>query len=499
MKRQDEVRFMDQRYVLSYDFGTGSVKGALVTMKGEVAAVCTTPYPLLTPQPGWAEQSPTDYWNAVCTVTRGVLKNAGVRPECVAGMAFGTMWKGIIPIDAEGNVLHNSIIWLDARAEDQARRLNEWAGAVKFSADSYWAKLMWLRENRPEVVEKAVVILETNAFLKWKATGVAAVDISNSFVSSFDPELEEFYRGALRFMDIPQEKFPRVVASTELVGRVTPGAAEELGLVPGIPVFGGNSDIHAITAGSGCAGIGGVHAYFGSSGWVGYTIPHIPAHKISPFDQNRDTMLVTMRAVGLSLNWVADRLYGAERAEMGDEVFSLINREVEQIPAGSDGVLCTPWFFGESAPLLDLDARGGFLNLSPHHDRRHMTRALMEGVCYTLKMRVKNLKDYPWPEAINAVGGGSLSNVWMQSLADVMNVPVRVPEATRHAGAVGTAYSALIGLGECADYEEASRRIRYERIFYPNPDAVALYEDGYRVFEQLYTMLKPMFAHFNSN
>jgi xylulokinase len=305
----------------------------------------------------------------------------------------------------------------------------------------------------------------------------------------------------LEFADIPQEKFPKFVSAEELVGHVTEKAAGELGLVPGIPVFGGNSDIQAITVGAGCSDIGGVHMYFGSSGWVGYTIPHTGDELyISPFDSKRDTFIFGMQAIGLSFNWVVKKFYGAEMEELGGKVFDFVNRDIQDIPAGSDGVFATPWFYGERPPLLGVEARGNFLNLGPTHDRRHMAHAMMEGVCYQLKMGAQynvQKRNFSWPKAVNVIGGGSNSDIWMQMLADIMNTPVRVPRATRHAGAVGTAYSALIGLGVCSDYAEAAKRVQIERSFEPIPENVALYEKNYAVFKNLYKSLEPMFLAMN--
>jgi len=488
---------MSERFVLAYDLGTSGVKGVLLTMTGEVVAACTADYPLHIPREGWAEQVPEDYWNGVCQVTKDVLKKAQILPDVVAGLAFGTMWKGIIPVDKDGNVLHNSIIWLDARAGEQAKRLNEKFPKAFFGAADYWPKLTWLRENRPEVIEQADMILETNSYLKWKATGVAAMDISNSYVRSFDPELEKFYEDFLAFIDIPQEKFPRLVPAHELVGHVTEQAAGEMGLVPGIPVFAGNNDIQAVSVGSGCSAIGGVHVYFGSSGWVGYTVPHTPSRYPSAYSEDRDVVLAGMRAIGLSFNWVVKKLFATEYEAMGDKVFAWIDEQVSDIAPGSEGLIGLPWFHGDHPPYPGTEARGCFINLNPAHDRRHMARAIMEGVCYHLKMRASGNK-YDWPEFFSAIGGGSCSDVWMQMLADVMNTPVRVPADTRHAGAIGTAYSVLIGLGECSDYSEAAQRIRFERTFNPRPEAVAAYEKSYAAFRQLAETLKPIFAMLNS-
>ena len=484
-------------YVLAYDLGTSGVKGALVTMTGEVAYTATASYPLYTPAPAEAEQEPLDYWQGVCRVTKAVLQKGSVAPDAIGGIAFGTMWKGIIPVDGAGNVLSRSIIWLDSRSVEETALLNARFGEGTFSASDYWPKLYWLRRHRPEVIAQAETIFEVNSYLKWKATGVAMMDISNAFVSSFDEKLDRFYAAVLDFADIPREKFPPVSNSRDFVGRVTETAAAEMGLVAGIPVFGGNSDINAIAVGGGTAAVGGVHIYFGSSGWIGYTVPHEAKELyISPFDRKRDVAIFALQAIGLSFNWAVERFYSAEKERLGDRVFAFVDEELAALPAGSEGVFATPWFYGERPPLFGVEARGNFLGLGAEHDRRHMTKAVMEGVCYQLKMgALYNAahKGYTLPSVINVIGGGSCSSLWMQMLADVLNVTVQVPADTRHAGAVGTAYSALLGLGVCPNYEEVAKRVRIERVYTPIPENVQTYESGFKVFEGLYRALQPIF------
>lgn len=478
---------MDNRFVVAYDLGTSGVKVALVNMSGEVLAVATASYPLYVEHESWAEQDPDLYWDRVCQVTKEVMAKSGFDPANAAGMAFSTMWKGIIPVDKDGNVLHNSIIWLDCRSVEQAARLNARFGEGRFVPSDYWPKLLWLKDNKPEILDKAEMVLEVNSFLKWKATGAAAVDISNNFIHSFDGDLDSFYSDVMEFCGIDKSKFPGWVEASDFVGNVTEKAAVELGLAPGIPVFGGCSDISAIAIGSGCSDLGRVHLYFGSSGWIGHCLPHASNELYnSPFDTKRDISIDSMQAIGLAFNWVVDRLYGHEHKEMGDGVYDLINTEIAQIGPGSDGVIATPWFYGERPPMLSENSRGSFMNLAAPHDRRHMARAILEGVCYTLKMRSlyrQKTKGTVWPPAVlNAVGGGSLSDPWMQMLADIMNVPVCVPYSPRHAGAVGTAYCVFVGLGVCKDLNEVAQTMRFERRFEPNPEAVKAYEAGFAAF-----------------
>ncbi|MEA4964906.1 MAG: FGGY family carbohydrate kinase [Oscillospiraceae bacterium] len=487
---------MDQNFVIAYDLGTSGVKVALVSMQGEVFGTAAASYPLYVEHEGWAEQDPALYWQGVCQATRQVIARCAVDPARAAGLAFSTQWKGIIPVDRDGRVLHNSIIWLDCRAGDQAERLNAQFGENLFCAADYWPKLMWFRENCPEIYDQAALIFEANSFLKWKATGEAAMDLSNCFVRSFDPVLQKRYAEILSFSGLELRKFPKWVNSSELVGHVTPTAAAEMGLVPGIPVFGGCGDIPANAIGSGSARLGGAHIYFGTSGWVAYSVPHSAKELyVSPFDATRDLALSAMNAIGLSFNWAVSRFYMAESAELGDGVFDLVNRELEQIPAGSEGLIALPWFYGERPPMGP-EARGTFWNLGAQHDRRHMTRAVMEGISYTLRMcsrQYERQKGYDSPKELSAIGGGSLSPVWMQMLADIMEVPVNVPRDTKHTGAIGTAYCVLVGLGVCRDLGEADGKIVVAHRYEPKPENVQAYTDAFAKFERLYSAVEPLF------
>lgn len=485
---------MQKQYVLAYDLGTSGVKGALVDFSGNLAYAATQDYLYDIPQDGWAEQDPNDYWKGVCAVTAKLLCDSGVTAAQIKGLSFGTLWKGIIPV-SQGRALRKSILWLDGRAGQQAQRINARFPDARYSGYDYWPKLLWLREHEPEIIDGAEWILEVNSFLKWKATGVAAVDVSNSFLRSFDPSLDRYYDALLSFMDIPCEKIPPFVDATLSVGAVTHQAARELGVFPGTPVFGGCNDIQAVCIGAGSSYVGGVHGYFGSSGWLGFTVPHGQKPATTPFDRSRDIQMAGMKAIGLSLNWVIRNFYTELAEELGDGIYDEINRQVAQVSAGSDGVFATPWLYGENPGVAGPDARCCFLNLGASHTRGHMARAMMEGVCYHLRQvtemtcRERNL---PYPDKLHAVGGGACSDVWMQILADVMNVTVHVPARPRHAGAIGTAYTALIGLEICKDYDSAAEQTRFTKQFLPNVHNRICYDRGFEIYKTLYTVLKPI-------
>lgn len=489
---------MKKEFVFSYDLGTSGVKAALVSLEGRVLDTATAEYPLYLPAPDMAEQEPTDYWNGVCAATRAVLEKTGIAPESVAGIAFGTQWKGIIPVSADGRVLHRSMIWMDARGSKEADELNERYHTNVFSATDIWARLAWIRRNRPELIDEAEMILDANAYLKWRATGEYATDVGDCAVRSFEPQSNEKLRELLDFAGVSQDKFPRLVFAHEKIGTLTASAAADMGLLAGTPVFGGNSDIGAVAIGAGAAAMGGVHAYFGSSGWIGFVKPHVPGSIFNAsLDDSHNISMFSNRAIGLSFNWAVDRFYAAEKREMGGAVYPFVDNDIKDIPAGSLGVIATPWFYGDRPPLFGDEARGNFLNLGADHDRRHMTRAVLEGVCYQLRMGMENAIEndgFVVPEYLNAVGGGACSPLWMQILADVLNIPIRVTREPRHAGAIGTAYAALIGLGVCADYDEASTRAEYAAVYTPDPANRKVYEKSYAVFRTLYKTLAPVFA-----
>ena len=485
-------------FVLAFDLGTGGVKAVLVSTAGRVLKTATENYPLYTPGPDMAEQDAEDYWQGLLAATRAVFASGEYDPAGCVGLAIGAMWRGIIPVDGAGKPLCRGMIWLDARAGAEAEELNARFGAALFSSIAYWPKLLWLKKHHPDVIEKADMILEANAFLKLRLTGRATSDVSNCFVSSFDPVIDDFYQKVLDYIGIPRSKFPPRVRCDEQVGVLTSEAAALLGLPVGVPVFGGSGDIPAIAIGAGCAAVGGTHIYLGSSGWVGYCVPHTSDELyISGFDEQRDVALFGFQSIGLSYRLGVEQLYAAEFAERGEAIFQEVDRQVGEIPAGSCGVFATPWFYGEHAPLAGPDARGCYLNLGPNTDRRHMMRALMEGVCYgfSLAMEVKHAqKGYPIPQGVRVVGGGAKSDVWMQMLADVLNMPVSVVAESRHCGAVGIAYHVLVGLGYAKGYEQAATNAPVRAVFTPNPENVPVYQKGRRVYAEIYRALAPVFA-----
>ena len=492
---------MKQSYIVSYDLGTSAVKITLVDLEGMLIGSETVGYSLLTPQPGWAEQDPNEFWDAVCRGTRQVIANENIKPEAIAGIAFGTQWKGIIPLDGDDNVLHNAIIWLDGRAGKQAEKLNARMHTDTFTERDYWARLMWVREECPAIYEKTASFLEVNAFLKFKATGVKAVDLTNDFIHNLDPEIQNYYNRVLGLAELDQDKFPPLVMPAEQVGELTAAAAEAMGLCERTPVFGGCGDIPAIAIGAGCSSIGGVHVYLGSSGWLAVSVPAREkgiGELYQSFDEGKELLLYVMQAAGMAQNWAVEQFYHAEKKMMQDDIFEYLEKELSDIAPGCLNMIATPWLHGELPPLSN-DARMVFFNITNMHDRRHLMNAIREGICFSLRWKIEMYKKQTGEklDSIRVVGGAAASDQWMQTLSDILKIPVVIPANARHAGAIGTAFCAIVGLGICRDFDEADGLIKEEAIFYPEQAVAEMYDTLYGVFKDIYPSMKNMFRTLN--
>jgi len=488
-------------YVASYDLGTSSVKAVVVDFRGQVVASGSAGYSLLTPHPGWVEQDPASYWDAVCRATKQVLQSAGISPGDVGGIVFGTQWKGIIPLDRQDNVLHNAIIWLDGRAEEQAAELNRRMNTTEFCNKDYWPKLMWLKAKLPEIYEKTACFLEVNAFLKFKATGRKVVDLTNSFTRSVDRELQAYYDKVLAAAELDPDRFPPLVMPTEAVGGLTETAAGELGLCAGTTVFGGCGDIPAIAIGAGCSRLSSSHIYLGSSSWLALVAPKREwgvGELHQSFDEGKELVLYGMQSACMTLNWALDQFYHVEKEILKGDIFRFVDEEIAPIEPGSSNLLATPWLHGERPPLSE-KAKAVFLNVASRHDRRHFIHALREGVSYHLrwKMNIFRKETGQALDSIRMVGGGTSSSHWMQMMANVLQIPVQVPSNAPHAGAIGTAYCALIGLGLCQNYEQADQMIGIERTFAPDRAHRATYDMLFDVYQGIYPALEGLFTILN--
>ncbi|MFQ8601812.1 MAG: xylulokinase [Anaerovoracaceae bacterium] len=494
---------MKKEYIIAYDCGTTALKTVLIRTDGTVIGDSRASNPLVQKEPGWAELNPDMIWENICLTTKEVVKNNEIEPKSVIGLVFVAHWKNIIPVDNKGKILYNSIIWMDARAAQQAERLNNEAGFFVGTGQEYWPRLMWLKENEPEIWAKTNRIMGLNTYLKWKSTGAFVTEPSDDFIHSYNPDMQEYYDKILKASGLDEDidKFPEIQDATSEAGKLNENSAGELGLLPGISVFGGFGDLPAITVGTGCCGENMVHIYMGTSSWL-VQMARERIENYSPqwftFDKNYEGAMFSLQTGCMAFDWALEQFYNGERKLLGDDVFDFVNRQVEEIEPGSEGLLATHWLTGELPPLAK-NAKGLFLNITSAHDRRHMVRAIMESVCYTHRNYMKRYEEKNGLKlsSVRVVGGGAVSDVWMQMMADILQVKIEIPESPRYTGAMGAYYCAMVGLGKIENYDAVYEAVKISKTFNPRSEYAKTYEKLFNVYTKLYPALSGLYDELN--
>jgi xylulokinase len=505
-----------RQYIIAYDVGTGGSKAVLVDMRARVLGSAIEPYSVHYPRPGWAEQEPEDWWRAVTGGTRQLLERYNVRPADVLCTTFTTQMLGILPMDAQGKCLQRAIIWLDARAGQQAGRVMRRllhpsifaaVAGTRLSGKDWIPKLWWLRENAPELYAHTAKILDVNGYLLYRATGQMAIDwTAASATGMFDLSKKTWDNFIIKFFDLPLEKMPELKRPIETVGvGLTAEAARELGLLAGTPVIAGAGDALTAAVGSAAVEVGDQHVYLGTSSWVGVIIGKKVTGKsgiatIQAADPTKNFLFAENETAGACLKWIADEFYRSEQADPAVEnVYALMDADVQGIEPGSKHLIFTPWMYGERAPIDDIYVRSTFFNLSADHKREHLLRAVYEGVAYNLRWTfdVLNQKFHLWQDTVRVVGGGARGNPWLQIVADVTKKRVERVANPQEAGAVGAAMVAAIGLGIYPDFPSLKRVVKVTDVFEPQGCNAEIYDRLYNGYRQVYKALRKLYRKAN--
>lgn len=493
-----------ESWVLAFDCGTTSLKAAVINLQGAICGEASEGYKLYQDDDGLAEQDGDDIWAAMVRAGNMAVIEAGIDAAIIGSMVIAATWKAVLPLSAEGRPLSRAAVWLDSRGREQAKRLNKRAGRFIGTGQEYWPRVMWLKEERPDIWAAAEHIVGLNTYLKFRATGVLVNEPSDDFIYGVhDSDRAEFENilGAGNLID-DRGKFPKPLPPQSVVGTLTDSAAKQLRLRPGTLVFNGYGDLPAIMMGTGNGSPGQGHIYLGSSSWFVLATetpsPEAPL-RFTVSDELYGAAYVLQSAC-LAYDWIVSQLYRAESAELGKEINALVNREVAEIEPGSGNLLATHWINGELPPLSK-NSGGVFINLSSLHDRRHMVRAVMESVCYAHRGSYESyLSAGGAPlKRIRVVGGGATSDVWMQMLADVLGLLIEVPANPQSAGTLGAFYSAQVGLGNVASWGDVGETVRIQRRFHPSPLAGEVYSRLFAVHAQLHSTLHGVFSSLNGD
>jgi len=492
---------------LGVDVGTSGVKAILVDTAGEVIASATTALTLSTPRPGWAEQDPEAWWRASVASIRRVIE---ARPDArVAGVGISGQMHSSVFLDRSGEVIRPALLWCDGRttaecAEITARvggeeRLRDLAANPALEGFTL-PKVLWLRNQEPDAFARLATVLLAKDYVRFRLTGALATEPSDASATlMYDTARLRWSGEIMEAMDLPASLLPNVGGSAEVLGRVTADAAGLTGLAEGTPVVGGGADNACGAAGVGVVAPGEAVASWGTSGTVLAPMaeprvdPGMRAHTFCHVVPDSWYLMGVVLSAGGAFAWHREQL--ARELAAAPNAHRELDEEAAAISPGAEGLSFLPYLQGERTPHRDASARGAFVGLTLAHTRAHMTRAVLEGVCFAMRDSVSILQELGVaPSELLLTGGGARSAFLRRLQAEVYGLPVKM--VNREEGpAYGAALLAAVGAGAFANLADAARatltRTDPER---PAEGAHQAYDAPYRRFRALYPALRPVLA-----
>jgi xylulokinase len=493
--------------LLGIDVGTGGTRAVILSETGKVLASATHEHAAFaSPQVGWAEQDPHDWWRAASEAIKQVLQKAAITGEAISCIGLAGQMHGAVLLDENNQVLRPALIWCDQRTQVQCDWLNETIGEQRIIeltcnpalTNFTLTKLLWVREHEPEIWKRFRRVLLPKDYVRFRLTGEEAIDMADaSGTLMLDVAHRRWSETMMSAAGLPMSCLPRLFESPEVCARISSDGAAATGLKVGTPVVAGAGDQAGGAVGMGIVRPGSVSATIGTSGVVFAATNH-PAMdaqgRVHTFchaiPQQWHVMGVT-QAAGLSLRWFRD-LLGSGVSYDG------LTGEAGEVPTGSAGVLWAPYLMGERTPHLDPKARGALVGFTASHTRGHVVRAILEGVAFSLKDTFTLFEAIQVPvSSIRLGGGGARSELWRQIQADVFGHEVEIVEAEEGA-AYGAALLAGVGAKHWNSVEEACAAAVHvaERVS-PDRRAAETLKKQYLLYRELYIALKPLFAEMS--
>lgn len=536
----------EKKYILAIDHGTGGPKTAIVSTHGDVIDWAFQEVPLHVEKGGGVEQDPEDWWNAILNTSKKVIANGRVSAKDIVGISNTSQWSGTVPLDENGNHLMNAVIWMDTRGAPYIREV--YKGLIKFSGMNIIKALKWvkrtggapglsgkdpiahmllIKNEYSDIYNKTYMFLEPQDYINLRLTGKFASSYTTIGVHWLTDirniDKIHYSKKLLKMCKLDQSKLPSdLINSTDVLGSITAEVANEIGLDKNTKVIAGAPDVPSAAIGSGAVRNYDTHIYIGTSDWV---VCHIPFKDTDIFHDigaiasgipGRYMAVNEQEIAGGALSFLRDNiLYHKDellREEAVPDVYKIFDRMVENVPAGSNNLIFTPWLIGERSPVDDNTIRGGLYNLSLEMSREHLIRAIFEGVAYNINwlfiylekfIQKKKIKEIPGmtkndiviPE-VSMIGGGATSNVWCQIFADVLNRTIKQVKDPIQANARGAAFIAAVGLGYLT-WDQIPDLIQYSNIFTPNPENRAVYNKLFNEFTNIYKIMKKTYKRLN--
>jgi len=499
-------------YLIGIDVGTTGTKTILLDETGKLLASDTEEYPLYTPYPKWAEQNPEDWWRGTVDSIKAVLSESKVDPADVKGLSLSGQMHGLVLVDKNYKVLRPAILWCDVRTTEQCEYITETMGKELLvqstcnpALEGFTApKVIWVRDNEPEVFEKSHKLMLPKDYVRFRLTGEVAMEVSDAAGTLlFDVRNRTWSNTVMDKLGLPMDVLPPCYESIDIVGTITPKVAELTGLKANTPVAGGGADNACTAVGNGIVKAGRISASIGTSGTVvAHTDevkvdPGLRAHTFCHSVPDKWYVMGVVLSAGGSFRWFRDNLGDKEVEEAKAkkiDPYEILTAEASNAPVGSEGLIFLPYLTGERTPHGDANAKGNFFGLTLRHGKSHVIRSVMEGVTYAMRDSLEIIRELKLPiDTIYATGGGAKSPFWRQIQADVYNaeiVTINIAEGP----AFGAAIIAGVGANTYNSIEEATDElINITSRTEPIPENVNIYDEYYQIYRELYPALKPQF------
>jgi len=499
---------MPAELLLGVDIGTYSSKGVLCTADGEILASQTIEHGLSLPRPGWAEHDADAIWWGECVALCRVLLGGTYRGVDVAGVAVSAIGACMLPVDRAGRPLRPGVLYgIDTRASAEIAWLNERfgeaelfdLGGMALTSQAIGPKILWLRRHEPEVWARTDKLLSASSYLVLRLTGEAVMDRHTA--SYYNPLVDiRTLEWDARFAEpiVEPEKLPRLLWSSEIAGQVSAAAAAETGLAAGTPVTAGTIDAAAEAISVGVARPGDMMVMYGTTMFFIHVTDHpVPDPRLWATGfclPGLYDIAGGMSTSGGLTRWFRDQLGASEVAaerQGGSNAYAALAASAAEIPAGSMGLICLPYFAGERTPINDPDARGVYAGLTLSHTRAHLYRASLEGTAYGVRHNLETMTEMgALPRRLVAVGGGAKNRLWLQIVSDVTGLQQMIPERTIGAS-YGDAFLAGLATGQIAGIGALERDwVRAAETLQPRKAEHGRYDDYYRVYRHLYPAIR---------
>ena len=485
------------KYLLGIDFGGGASKATLIDTNGNIVAENTVEYPTLYPQSDWCEQNPTDWVNALCENCGALLLKSKINTKDILAVALDSATHTFLVCDENFTPLRNAIHWTDTRSRKQSDKLYDELGEEIFKKTYHkpatiWTlpQIIWLKENEKSAFEKVKYIFFEKDYVRYYLTGVYCTDYIEAEGSMlFDCNKMQWDDELCKLAEITKDMLPPIVNPTDIIGKVTKQAAESTGLSEGTPVICGTTDTVMEVFASGAVNKGDVTVKLATAGRICVITdkPYPNRHLVNYSHIAKGLWYpgTATKSCAASYRWYRDT-FGGEYKEL--------DTAAAELPIGCDGLIFHPYLNGELTPYADPTLCGSFTGVRATHTKAHFTRAVLEGVAYSLLdcKRYLDSLNIPYNAVATAIGGGTKGKLWRQMISDALGIALKTTESAD--SSLGSAMLAGIAVGVFKDANDAVLKcVKEVDITYPNPENTAKYHKVFETYKKIHDALAPIY------